>query len=307
MSGDALIRADDKSQAIIEMVVDGLDSPHSRRAYRRALVDFMAWYRETGQVRLGKATVNAYRKHLLDGGMGHSSVNQRLSAIRRLAQEGADNNLLTDRAANGIARVPGVKQEGTRAGNWLSKGQAEALLDAPDATTLKGKRDRALLAVLIGCGLRRQEVADLTVAHVQQRDARWAIVDLVGKRNKTRTVPMPSWCKARIDEWAQAAGIEGGRVFRPVNKSDALAGESMTSQAVYNAVTRYVAALGLGSVAPHDLRRTFAKLAHKGGGRIDQIQLALGHASVKTTEDYLGVELDLANAPCDKLGLSVEL
>ena len=306
-SGNALVRADDRSQAVVEMVLDGLDSPHSQRAYGRALTDFMAWYRKTGQTRLGKATVNAYRKHLLDAGMGHSSVNQRLSAIRKLAREAADNGLLADRTANGIHRVKGVKQEGQRMGNWLDKTQAEALLDAPDASTLKGKRDRAMLAVLIGCGLRRQEVADLTVEHVQQRDARWVILDLVGKRSKTRTVPMPSWTKALIDRWTQTAGIEAGRVFRPVNKGDKLAGESMSAQAVYNAVARYVADLGLGSVAPHDLRRTFAKLAHKGGGALDQIQLALGHASLTTTERYLGVELDLANAPCDKLGLAVEL
>jgi len=306
-SGNALIRADDKSQAIVEMVLDGLDSPHSRRAYRRALVDFMAWYRETGQTRLGKATVNAYRKQLLDQGMGHSSVNQRLSAIRKLAREAADNGLLADRTANRIHRVKGVKQEGQRMGNWLDKEQAEALLDAPDASTLKGKRDRALLAVLIGCGLRRQEVADLTVGHVQQRAARWVIVDLVGKRNKTRTVPMPSWTKVLIDRWMQAAGIESGRVFRPVNKGDKVTGERMSAQAIYNAVARYVVALGFDSIAPHDLRRTFAKLAHKGGGALDQIQLALGHASLTTTERYLGVELDLANAPCDHLGLSVEL
>ena len=306
-SGNALIRADDRSQAVIEMVLDGLDSPHSQRAYRRALADFMAWYRETGQARLGKATVNTYRKHLLDAGMGHSSVNQRLSAIRKLAQEAADNGLLADRTANGVARVKGVKQEGQRTGNWLDKTQAEALLDAPDTSTLKGKRDKAMLAVLIGCGLRRQEAADLTVEHVQQRDARWVIVDLLGKRGKVRTVPVPSWTKALIDKWTEAAGIGAGRVFRPVNKGDKLAGESMSAQAVYNTVARYVDALGYGHVAPHDLRRTFAKLAHKGGAPVDQIQLTLGHTSLQTTERYLGVEQDLVNAPCDKLGLTVEL
>jgi len=300
-SGNALIRSDGKAQAIVEMVVNGLDSEHSKRAYRRALVDFMAWYKETGQTRLGKATVNAYRQHLLDTGMGHSSVNQRLSAIRRLAVEAADNGLVSDRVANGIARVKGVKQEGQRTGNWLAKAQAEALLHAPDVSTLKGLRDRAMLGVLIGCGLRRSEVADLTIEHLQQRDARWVILDLVGKRGRVRTAPMPSWTKALIDRWTRAAGIEAGRVFRPVNKGGKLAGDSLTPQAVYNMIARYE------NVAPHDLRRTFAKLAYKGGGGIDQIQLALGHASLKTTERYLGVELDLADAPCDHLGLKVEL
>lgn len=309
-SGHALMRIDDRSQTIIEMVVNGLDSPHSARAYRRALTDFMAWYRGTGQTRLGKATVNAYKKHMLDSGMGHTSINQRLVAIRRMAREAADNGLLTAQVASGIARVASVRQTGQRTGNWLTKRQAEALLKAPDPSTLKGKRDRAILAVLLGCGLRRQEVAFLTVGQIQQRDARWVIVDLVGKRNKVRTVPMPSWAKALIDRWTQAAGLAGqdqGRLFRPVNKADKMRGESLTGQALYNAVARYVATLDLGDVAPHDLRRTFAKLAHKGGGALDQIQLALGHASLKTTEMYLGVQLDLANAACDRLGLSVDL
>ena len=306
MPGNALMRTDDKSQAIVEMVLDSLDSPHSKRAYKRALTDFMTWYRQTGQTRLGKATVNRYRKHLLDQGMGHSSVNLRLSSIRKLAAEAADNGLLTAQAANGIARVKGVRQEGTRTGNWLDKGQAEALLDAPPRDTLKGKRDRAMLAVLIGCALRRAELAGLTFEHIQQRDGRWVILDLVGKRGRVRTVPMPSWCKALIDRWTEAAEIENGIVFRPVNKGDHLAGESMTAQAIYATVKRYAEALSLENLAVHDLRRTHAKLAHKGGAPIDQIQLSLGHASIKTTEVYLGVEQDLTDAPCDRLGLRLE-
>jgi len=289
------------------MVLNALDSPHSQRAYRRALVDFITWYKETGQTRLGKATVNRYRKHLLDQGMGHSSVNQRLSAIRKLAAEAADNGLLTAQTANGIASVKGVKQEGTRTGNWLDKDQAEALLDAPPRDTLKGQRDRAMLAVLIGCALRRQELADLTFEHIQQRDGRWVVLDLVGKRGSVRTVPMPSWCKALVDRWAEAARIDSGLIFRPVNKGDHLAGERMSAQAIYATVKRYADALDFENLAVHDLRRTHAKLAHKGGAPIDQIQLSLGHASIKTTEVYLGVEQDLTDAPGDRLGLSVEL
>jgi len=62
-------------------------------------------------------------------------------------------------------------------------------------------------------------------------------------------------------------------------------------------------AMGFGKIAPHDLRRTFAKLAHKGGSALDQIQLSLGHGSIQTTQRYLGVEQDLTDAPCDRLGL----
>lgn len=307
-SGDALMRREDQNtSALIEMVVAGLNSPHSRRAYRRALRDFMAWYKETGQTRLGKGTLARYKKILLDGGMGISSVNQRLCALRRMAREAADNGLLSDQAASGIARVESVTQGGQRAGNWLTKRQAEALLKAPDANTLKGKRDRALLAVLLGCGLRREEVASLKIRHIQQRDGRWVIVDLLGKRNTVRTVPMPSWAKALLDRWLEAAGLQEGRLFRPVNKGDRMRGSSISGQAIYNTVARYVATLGLGDVAPHDLRRTFAKLSYRGGADLDQVQLALGHASLLTTQRYLGLALDLSDAACDRLGFMVEV
>src|SRR5580693_8192672 len=103
-----------------------------------------------------------------------------MSAIRKLAAEAADNGLIAPELAAGIARVKSAKSVGIRMGNWLSVRQAQSLLNAPDITTLKGQRDRAMLAVLLGCGLRRSEVAALTFSHLQQRDGRWCIVDLKG-------------------------------------------------------------------------------------------------------------------------------
>lgn len=82
-----------------------------------------------------------------------------------------------------------------------------------------------------------------------------------------------------------------------------MTGERMTEQAFYNVVSEYAEVLGFGNIAPRDLRRTFAKLAHKGGSGLDQIQLSLGHGSIQTTERYLGVEQDLTDSPCDHLGL----
>jgi integrase len=98
-------------------------------------------------------------------------------------------------------------------------------------------------------------------------------------------------------------GATEGLVFRAVNKGDRVIGDGITPQAIYNIIVRYAGELKKAGVAPHDLRRTFAKLAHKGGAAIDQIQLSLGHESIQTTEEYLGVEQDLTDAPCDHLGL----
>jgi len=129
-----------------------------------------------------------------------------MSAIRKLAVEAADNGLPAPELAAGIARVKSAKSIGIRVGNWLTLQQAQALLSAPDTTTVKRLRDRAILAVLLGCGLRRSEVAALTLRHVQQRDGRSCIVDLVGKHGRVRTIPIPTWVKVAIDAWTSASG-----------------------------------------------------------------------------------------------------
>ena len=156
-----------------------------------------------------------------------------------------------------------------------------------------------MLAVMIGCGLRREEGALLRLQDVQQRDGRWCIVDIRGKHGRVRSVPMPSWAKVAIDAWTATAEISEGFLFRGVNKGDSLTGDSLTSQGVWRCVEKY------SDVAPHDLRRTYAKLAHKGGAKLDQIQLSLGHASLTTTERYLGVHQDLHDAPCDYIKLDL--
>lgn len=309
MSG-GMLSAGTAREALITLVLDGLDSEHSRRAYGRALADFLEWHSEQGRPPLSKALIQRYKAQLQAAGLGAASINLRLSALRKLATEAADNGVIGEATANGIKRIPGVKCEGTRAGNWLTLAQAQALLNAPDISTLKGLRDRAILAVLLGCGLRRTEAAGLTWDRIAQREGRWVIVDLVGKRGKVRSVPMPAWCKAALDAWASAAGLgksPSGAVFRSVNKGDRLAGESMTPQAIRDVVHAYAEVLGLGEIAPHDLRRTFAKLARNGGADLEQIQLSLGHASIQTTQRYLGTRQDWgAGAPADRLGLRLE-
>lgn len=292
--------------AAIRMVLDGLPSENSRRAYERALMDFFLWHKGVGRPQLNKAVVQRYAAELRDAGMAPSSVNQRLSAIRKLALEAADNGALDPQVASGIRAVKGARREGRRTGNWLTREEAQQWLNATDLRTLKGKRDRALLAVLIGCGLRRAEAASLSFEHIQQRDGRWVLVDLIGKRDKIRSIPMPNWAKAAIDEWSRASGEADGLVFRAVNKGDRVIGGGITPQAIYNIIVGYAGEMEKKSVAPHDLRRTFAKLAHKGGAAIDQIQLSLGHESIQTTEEYLGVEQDLTDAPCDHLGLRLD-
>jgi len=284
---------------LVNMVIDGLTSEHSKDAYKRALTGFLDWYKSSGQGEFNKASVLAYKARLVDSGLKPSTVNQRLSAIRKLATEANDNGILAADLASGIAKIKGVRMHGTRSGNWLSKERAQEVINSPDVTTLKGLRDRAILAILLGCGLRRSECASLQVGDIQQREGRWVIVDMTGKGRRVRSVPMPTWTKAAIDSWTARAGITTGNIFRQVRRGDHLTGiKSMTAHAIHDVVKTYA-----GEAAPHDLRRTFAKLCHKGGAALEQIQLTLGHSTIQTTERYLGIQQDLTDAPCDKLGL----
>jgi integrase len=283
---------------IRRLLLDAVGSPITRVAYARALDGYTAW---RGTQPFTRASVQAYRSHLEAQGLAPSSVNQQLAALKKLAREAAANGLLYSEAAAGIAQVPGARQSGTRTGNWLTQAQAETLLHAPDAGTLKGKRDRAALALLVGCGLRRGEAVALTLTHVQQREGRWVIVDLRGKHGRIRTVPVPAWVKHAVDVWTAYAGITEGRILRGIDRhgklSDSLSGEAI------RLLTAEYGTTGTTELRPHDLRRTCAKLCRKAGGELEQIQLLLGHASVQTTERYLGTRQDLAQAPNDRLGL----
>ncbi len=278
------------------MVLDSVSSPITKRVYNMALNEFLVWFRQAPRPGFTKATVSAWRVSLEERKLGSSSIIVRMSAIRKLAAEAADNGLLAPELAAGIARVKSAKTVGVRAGNWLSARQAQSLLNAPDTTTLKGLRDRAILAVLFGCGLRRSEVATLTFTHIQQRDGRWCIVDLFGKHGRVRTVPMPSWVKVAIDAWIAPAGLTDGHVFRPVLRGDRVSGERLGEKVVWQMLRQHAEAVGLPGIAPHDARRSCAKLCRAAGGELEQIQMLLGHASVQTTERYLGTRQDLVHA-----------
>jgi site-specific recombinase XerD len=287
------------------LVLDSVSSPITRRVYNLGLDEFFAWYGQEPRSGFTKATVAAWRVALEARGLGAVSINVRITAVRKLALEAADNGLLAPELASGIARVKGVASKGIRLGNWLSARQAQTLLNAPDVTTHKGVRDRAILAVLLGCGLRRSEVAALTMGHVQQRDGRWCIVDLVGKHGRVRTVPMPTWVKVAIDSWTTTACVVDGHVFRAVNRAGQAQTQALSEKVVWQLLQKYAIAAGVPGIAPHDLRRTCAKLCRAAGGELEQIQLLLGHASVQTTERYLGTKQDLVHAPNDGIKLRV--
>ncbi len=180
-------------ELIKRSVLDAVTSPLTRHMYAVALDRFLAWWQAQGRPGFNRATVERYRAALEAQGLAPASVNQKLTAIRKLATEAAHVGFFPPSAAQDIRDVRGAKRQGVRTGHGLTKRQAERLLKAPDTATLKGRRDRAILAVLIGCGLGREEAARLTFAHLAQRKGRWCVVDLVGKHGRIRTLPRVVW------------------------------------------------------------------------------------------------------------------
>jgi site-specific recombinase XerD len=287
-------------------VLNSLTCPDAQGGYRHAIDEFVDWYCSEPRLAFNRTVVLRCRSHLESRQLAPGTINLRLGAVRRLAYEAADCGLLSADLAAGIRRVKGVKKLGVRLGNWLTAEQGQALWQVPDAQRLKGKRDRALLALLLACGLRRHEAVALTLDHLQQREEHRAIVDLMGKGGHVRTVPLPDWVRSELDAWLAAAAIDQGKLFRRVNKVGRTWGDGMTEKVVWHIVKDSAKSIGVAKLAPHDLRRTCARLCHASGGELEQIQFLLGHVSVQTTERYLGCKQRIRSAVNDRIGIEPE-
>jgi site-specific recombinase XerD len=236
-------------------VLNSLASPNSRRAYAYAIREFTEWYCSEPRLAFNKTVLAKYRMFLEQANYSASTINLQLMAIRRLAYEAADYGLLSPELAAGIQRVKGVKQLGVRLGNWLTAEQGRSLLTRVDTDKLRGKRDHAMLATLLGCGLRRAELVKLKIEDLEQREEHWVIVNLVGKGGHVRTVPMPQWVKNAIDHWVASAGVVSGPLFRQVNKAGRIWGNGVTPKVVWSVVRKAATRCAIPAIAPHDLLR----------------------------------------------------
>lgn len=292
----------DAKDRLLKLATNGLEE-NTRLAYSRHLTNFFLWAQLDGHG-FDRAAVNAWKQHLMDQDYAPSTVNQALTSVRRLAEEaayiGADHTVML-----GITSIKNVKSGGRRLGMWLSSDQVKLLFDQTERKTLKGHQERVVLALLVGCALRREEAAKTLCEQVQVRDGITLIIDLVGKRNKTRSVPLSPWVSKLIRQWQLVAEVHSGLLLRAINKSDNLTGRVRTKgggltsggvspKAIYNLVVRLAELTGIKGLGPHSLRRTWARRAYKQEYPLDQIQAILGHESIRTTELYIGLRgLDL--------------
>lgn len=201
--------------------------------------------------------------------------------------------------------IPIHAQDGKKTHTWLSREQVTQITALPDLTTVRGLRDYIVLSVLLGAGLRREELTDLTFADILQQPTKSGMRDVLsiqhGKGDKRRTIPISPKLARHLKEWKQLAG--DGFVARAVNKAGKING-SLSPQGVFDIVAKYGAMIDVPELQPHDCRRTFARLGYDAGVKIEQISLTLGHEDIETTMDYLGINLDIESPVSDFIPLS---
>ena len=196
-------------------VLNTLTSNSGQRTYDHAINEFVEWYCSEPRLAFNRTVVLRYRISLEQKQYAPSTINLRLAAVRRIAYEAADSGLLSPELAAGIRRVKGVRRLGVRVGNWLTAEEGKKLLESAEADSLRSKRNRAMLSMLIGCGLRRAELLGLNMKSIQLREQHWVIADLVGKGGHIRTVPIPLWVKRAVDS-LDRSGADHGRPSVPI-------------------------------------------------------------------------------------------
>lgn len=264
------------AQSLADLAVLSLASPHSRRAYSRQIQRFIDSHRP-----LTREGVQLHVQSMRDSGAGAVTINHAISAIRLLAREAYVRGQLNDSDLYAIETVKGVARRGVKLGNWLELPALKTLIDAA-GHGINAARNQALLAVLAGCGLRRAEVVSLTWVQFVMRSDRWVLKDIRGKGDKARTVAVSPWVARYLMEWRLLADADAPLIFA-----------GLGVQGLYYVVQIAARDAGIPELAPHDLRRSYSRLARDGGASLEHIQAALGHASIETTTRYLNTILEL--------------
>jgi site-specific recombinase XerD len=289
-----LITADDRLNAILTTMLDAIGAG-SRPVYEGTLRAYFAWAHENGSP-TAYSSLLGYRRFLEDRKLSIATINRQLSALRAFFRTARNMGAINEETFRQVREVKNIQSQGQKTGRWLSLEEAQRLLAAPDITSWVGCRDRAILALMLGGGLRRSEVANLRYDHLKKQNDVWVIENLLGKHNRTRTIPLQKWTAKAISVYVNRIaevyhGPNSGYVFVSVDRHGNRR-ERMTTQTVWLIVLRYARQCGIEDLAPHDLRRTYAELARDNGAMLEEIQKLLGHSSLTTTQRYLTRELD---------------
>ncbi len=280
-------------------------APNTRRTYDSRLQSFLGWMDQQPQAPL-VAHLKQYVAFLREEqDLAPRSVQAHINTIKGMIRTAA---ALEPSLAAGLPQLDLVKPPPVRGeihGKRLTAQQARELLNIPGTDTPKGVRDSAILGLLLTLGLRRSEVCSLTWGHLIELEGHRVIANLKGKHGRVRTLKLPVWLWRLIATWGSVSGLEVGnlerRIFVPITKDGRILTyrAGITPHAIYKMLDEYIKIAGLPRVKPHDLRRTAALLARRGGASIEQVQLMLGHASPQTTSNYIGESLNLDDNAVD--------
>ncbi len=267
-----------------------IQNPRTRRAYEGDLQGFLGFVgvQQPHELRqVTRAHVIAWRTSLEAQGLAGTTIRRKLAALSSLFEHLCECNAVSTNPVKGTKRPKVESQEGKTPA--LGDHQARALLRAPNPKTLKGKRDRALLSVMLYHGLRRAELCKLTVEDVQMRRG-VAHLCVHGKGDKLRYVPLHPATARRLDAYLQEASHAGqpmAPLFQALDNASQ-AGQGLTADGVYKLLGVYVKALNLDGqgLSPHALRATAATNALEHDADIAKVQEWLGHANISTTRLY---------------------
>lgn len=195
MTDTSVIVLANPANELARQVVLSIDSPHTRRAYSTAITRYL----NSGHS-LDRTGILAWLHDLSESGMGSAAINIHLAAIRKLVWEASVRNLISATETYAISTIRSTRVKGIRLGRWTTVDGIKALLRALDGTTNE-TRDKAIIAILAGCGLRRAEICSLVWSQWQYISGRYVWVDVIGKGKKYRTVPCPAWCADYINQW----------------------------------------------------------------------------------------------------------
>jgi integrase len=269
--------------------LDGYLSAGNSLSNPDQLADYAAGLPKSGRAFL-KAVVRLWTRHMASQTKAGATPENVAAVTATLYRLDSINEAITN-----------TTSKGEKAHNWLSPADVRKLLATCDASPL-GVRDRVVLSLLVGAGLRRAELAGLDFSHITWQPGKGGklrtVLNVTGKGDKARIIPISDALANLIDQWHKPTGGRG-RIARKIYKSGRLGG-GLSESAIFKIVNEHgKAAFKRDDLAPHDLRRTFAQIGYEAGVGIVQISRLLGHSSVQTTQRYLNLDLDLETTASD--------
>ena len=268
-------------------------NPRTRKGYYFDVKDFMSFVgiKQPEEFRIvARAHVIAWRDTLERSELAPASIRRKLSALSSLFDYLCDKNAVTHNPVNGVARPKADSNQGKTPA--ISDKQARTLLDAPPLDTLKGLRDRAILATFLFHGIRCDELCKLTIGDIQSRRG-VLYLKVHGKGSKTRYIPAHSTAIERISAYLEQSGHDDdikAPLFLPVrNNVTKELYKHLSGTAIYTNVVKHYAkreGINVTGFCPHSLRATAATNALEHGADIARVQELLGHADISTTRIY---------------------